>query len=69
MFTANTNHRKPRFWLAFWDGLSGAGLYRPPVRRAHAAANDLAALRSDWQKIEEDFRAAIRAASDSRPAA
>ena len=58
-----------RFWSAFWEGLTGAGLYRPIVRRVPPPVDDLSALRSDWQKIGEDFHAAIRKARISRPAA
>ena len=49
--------------------MAGAWLYRPVARRLQPPANDLSALRSDGLKIEEDFHAAIRKASASRPAA
>jgi len=49
--------------------MAGAGLYRPVARRAPPPVDDLSALRSDWQKIGEDFHAAIRKARISCPAA
>lgn len=56
-----------RGWCAFLDGMSGAGLFRPVVRRKpRPADSDLTALRSDWQRIGEDFHAAIRETGTSQ---
>ena len=68
MSAISANHGKSRFWLAFWEGLSGVGLYCLAARCVRAPANDLAALPSDWEKIGEDLHAAIQKIRSTHPA-
>lgn len=49
------------FWRAFWDGMSGAGLYSAPefTARKWLQVSDMDAMRDDWIKVGADFDAAI----------
>jgi len=38
------------FWAAFWEGLSGSGVYVTPSLNISTKKSDLEAMRGDWKK-------------------
>ena len=53
------------FWAAFWEGLSGAGVYSAPVLSIKTKKTDLEAMRGDWRNIGKDFCVGIEKARQS----